>query len=306
LCSVSTAVSTGEHTIKVTSTGGGTNLLGIQIDAGATTTIALAGASVPDNANNITIGSNMSYIDYLKWTVSGTEVIEYQPNYLIGSTAYSTGTATFTQGSDAVVGIGTAFSKSLIGGLIKPTVDTAYYTVKSVTDITHLTVDRNYAPATATGVAYGIVADKIQDLDNYTYIGAITWGTNSTLSIESYESTSAVSSTGTGVNVNDANMPSTWFGGGDITDLPFYDSFSQVSSQTGQPVNVIYFLGIVGLAIGILLLLTTTTRSALLGAVGFNIVFFIGSSMNIVPMWIPFSILIVQVGIIFLYRELAT
>jgi hypothetical protein len=197
----------------------------------------------------------------------------------------------------------------MIGGLIKPTADTAYYTVSNVTNTSTLILDRVYAPATNTS-AYAILAGRIQDLDNYTYLGAITYGSNANVSIsygemESSGSTTSTSTTTGGFTINDSVMPATWYGTGDITDLPLYDNILQISLDTGQPARVIYFLGMIGLAIGVLLLLVMTTRSALLGILGFNIVFFVGSSMEIVPMWLPFSILIVQIALSYLYTQLA-
>jgi hypothetical protein len=308
LADVSAVTTTGDHQIEVYADGAD---LKLDIDGVNVDTDALGGASVSDNDNDYLL-FNYPFWDYYKHTVGGVEVCELQPNFMIGSTAYSTGTATFTQGSDAVLGFGTIFTDSLIGGLIKPTADTAYYIVEDVTDATHLTIDRNYIPATATGVAYGIFADRIQDRDNYTYYGEITWGYNTSIGLsygemESYESTSAIGSAIiNGTDMPTSSMPSTWFGNGsNVANLPFYDSFIQVSLSTGQPVQSIYFLAIIGLAIGSFLLLTTMTRSALLGALGFNIVLFVGSSMTVVPMWIPFVCMICMFGIMYLYRQVA-
>jgi hypothetical protein len=269
--------------------------------------------AIPGNANNwLWMQNNVEpYSNYIVMVINGVEVLEYRPDFMIGSTDYSVGTATFTQGSNAVLGIGTAFDNSLLGGLIKPDAGTDYYIVASVTDSTHLVLDEVYAPATAAGAAYHIYKDRVQELDNRVSYGAITWGTNTSVTITYGEMVSSGSSTApdsgvSGLDVQDALMPSTWFANGaNVVNLPFYDSFSEVASQTGQPVVVIYFMGFIGLAFGTFLLLTMTTRSALLGALGFNVVLFIGSSTTVVAMWIPFATMITMFGIMYLYKQVA-
>jgi hypothetical protein len=115
------------------------------------------------------------YFNSYKETLSGTEVLKYQPTFMLGNST-SSGTATFTQSSKSLLGIGTTFTYSMLGSLIKPTGDTAYYQIQGFTDATHLTLDRVYAPATQTST-YNIVPG-IQDQDGYDNIGIPTWGTN--------------------------------------------------------------------------------------------------------------------------------
>jgi len=65
----------------------------------------------------------------------------------------ATGTATFTSGSAAVVGVGTLFTTELnVGAKIK-TVGNNIYTVSAIADNTHLTLSAN-ASATESGVAF--------------------------------------------------------------------------------------------------------------------------------------------------------
>jgi hypothetical protein len=199
----------------------------------------------------------------------------------------------------------------MIGSLIMPVGDTYYYTVASVTDADTLTMDRVYTPATNPLVTYNIFAARVQDEDNYLYYGTITWGTNTSVAlnygeITSYSSTDAVPGSTGGYTWDTSSMPSTWFGNGsNVANLPFYDSFVEVAGQTGQPVTVIYFLAIIGLAFAIFLALVLFTRSALLGVIGFNIVLFVGASMTVVPFWIPFVCMIVMFGIMYLYRQVS-
>ena len=139
----------------------------------------------------------------------------------------------------------------------------------------------------------------------------ITWGANTNLTVTygemvSYESTTAASTADLGFDMPTSTLPSTWFAAGEnLSNLPFYDSFLSVSLSTGQPLQTIYFLAIIGFAFGVFLLLVVSTRSALLGAVGFNIVLFVGSSMSVIPMWIPFVCLVVMFGIMYLYRQVS-
>lgn len=79
-----TGVSSGEHTVKTTADG--TNLK-IYIDDVEKDSVALSGASVPDNSNNWVLMQNnvMSYLEYYKHTVGGTLIAWYQPNTIIQS-----------------------------------------------------------------------------------------------------------------------------------------------------------------------------------------------------------------------------
>ena len=67
---------------------------------------------------------------------------------------YNAGIATFTQGSNAVVGVGTDWELNMEGTQIKPDADTDWLTVLSVSSPTALTLTANYVPVTKTGVAY--------------------------------------------------------------------------------------------------------------------------------------------------------
>lgn len=139
----------------------------------------------------------------------------------------------------------------------------------------------------------------------------ITWGTNTNITITygimSGSGSSAATSAETGgFTMPTSGLPATWFAeGGNMANLPFYDSFLDVSNQTGQPVQTIYFLAIIGFAFGVWFVIGVNTRSALLAILGLNIVLFVGSSMTIIPMWLPFVLLVVQIGILYLYRQVA-
>jgi hypothetical protein len=67
------------------------------------------------------------------------------------------GTVTLTNGSNAVVGVGTSFYVYMVGGTITGTVDGVAYTVDSVTNTTHLTLTANYNEAGGSGLAYTVV-----------------------------------------------------------------------------------------------------------------------------------------------------
>src|SRR5690554_2633164 len=68
---VETAQPSGDYIAKVTAEG--TNMK-LYVDGGEKDSVALAGASVPDNANPIVFAANgtMPYVDYLKVTVNDT------------------------------------------------------------------------------------------------------------------------------------------------------------------------------------------------------------------------------------------
>jgi len=71
---------------------------------------------------------------------------------------YTTGTATFTNGSDQVVGAGGAsFAAGHVGRKIQLDADAVWHTIKSVEDATHLTLTANYSDTGGAG-AYTIRA----------------------------------------------------------------------------------------------------------------------------------------------------
>lgn len=73
---------------------------------------------------------------------------------------YVSGTCNMTNGSAAVVGVGTAFVANVaIGDGFIISGDAVYYTVASVTDDTHLALSANYAGATGTGKSYQVSRD---------------------------------------------------------------------------------------------------------------------------------------------------
>ncbi len=144
--------------------------------------------------------------------------------------------------------------------------------------------------------------DGVQD-------GTINWGTNSYISLvagipTSYASTGA-STTSAGFSMTDLTMPSQWFASGTgLASLPFYDLFNQTHTSTGIPTQTLYFIPIYGLALFAAILIMSKLRSAFLGVLALLIVLFIGSAQTVVPMWIPFFIMIVCFAIMYLYRQM--
>lgn len=69
---------------------------------------------------------------------------------------YSAGTATFTSGSTAVTGVGTAWTQAMVGLQIRVGFSTPTYTITAVTDAGDLTLDLPWSPATMTTVGYQI------------------------------------------------------------------------------------------------------------------------------------------------------
>jgi hypothetical protein len=75
----------------------------------------------------------------------------------VTTTAQSTaGTVTFTNGSTAVVGVGTAFAQSDVGRYIRRSGVAGWYRITAVANTTNLTIDPAYGAPTGAGVAYFI------------------------------------------------------------------------------------------------------------------------------------------------------
>jgi len=125
--SVTSVVSSGEHTIKVTADA--TNLK-LYIDTVEEDSVALAGASVPDNANNWVLFNDIPYVNYYKHTVGGTLISHYQPEAIISGTtlpdlegAAQNGTITFGSnpaGLSGALGIFRAESTTATGSTGTP------------------------------------------------------------------------------------------------------------------------------------------------------------------------------------------
>jgi hypothetical protein len=89
-----------------------------------------------------------------------TATISFEPNMRdMTADDYSTGSIAVTAASAAVVGTGTTFTAAMVGRtlFVDPTGGTgdgAGYKVQSFTDTTHITLENNYAGATASGKTY--------------------------------------------------------------------------------------------------------------------------------------------------------
>ena len=169
-----TGVSSGEHTIKTTADA--TNLK-IYIDTVEEDSIALSGASVPDNANNWLLVQNnvIPYMDFYKHTVGGVLITSYQPAAIIGGQTYSTGTVTGTTGTPDVIGTTTVWTSAMEGGLVLISGDSTYYTVSSVTDATNLVLTTNLGTS-PSGATYNMHPKLIDETGSNN--GMITFGSN--------------------------------------------------------------------------------------------------------------------------------
>ena len=80
---------------------------------------------------------------------------EYQTSTNGEGITYTTGTATFANGSTTVVGAGTAWANlTMAGGNIKSDTDGVWYKIQSVSDVTHLTLYAQYQQTGGVGMAY--------------------------------------------------------------------------------------------------------------------------------------------------------
>jgi hypothetical protein len=251
--------------------------------------------------------------------VGGATVAEYNPTDIVRGTTYDTGTVTVTNGDATVVGNATVWTSDMEGSTFI-SADGEYYVVDSVTDATHLELSIVYAGGTLGAQSYNMYPCLQNETTADAYVGAITWGSNTNIDI-SYGTMGVSDSTDVetsgeegGFTMPDAFMPSTWFASGDnVEDLPFYDMIRNAAvgiygadpDDLQEGVQTIYFIIIIGMAMAAFLGLVLYTRSALLGLLAMLIILFVGSSATIIPMWIPFVVLLIDIGIMFLYRQVA-
>jgi hypothetical protein len=79
---------------------------------------------------------------------------DYQNTSASSGSLYSTGTATFTQGSTGVVGIGTAWVTSMEDGVMKSNTDGVWVKILTVVNPTNITLYSLYPAAGGAGMAY--------------------------------------------------------------------------------------------------------------------------------------------------------
>lgn len=192
LCSLNSVstTTTGEKVVTAYATGGGTNLLGIQIGTGAPVTAALAGASVPDNDSNwmINNGSVSPYLGYLKMTVAGTLIAHYQPVAIISNTRVD-GTA--DAGGDV---------NTIIDAVLTQADDYWNYALVTITDTTdnlapigetayvldfasatdEITLASNLTAGVDAGDTYTVEYGTLPDREGAAQDARIGWGVNPT------------------------------------------------------------------------------------------------------------------------------
>ncbi len=266
------------------------------------------------SAGRLAIGSTS--ISHLYLGIGWTDTLQYQPNDIIVSTTFD---GTVDAGSDANTIIDAALTQAndywnFARVTILTTTDNLAPKGETsvITDFIDASDELAFTALTDTvdvgdtyRVEFGILIDRIGAED-----GIITWGIiDDDITIAYGESSSGGDDLTASVDwwdMPEAGLSSTWYANGEnVASLPGYDNFNEIATQMGMPTFIFYFWFIIGLAFGVFLLLAMFTRSALLGVVGFNVVLFIGSSMTVVAMWLPFAILVTQIGILYLYKQVS-
>lgn len=295
----------------------------LYVDGVLTDTELLSGASVSNTSDDWVFygggADGSGYINDVEIDVASINKATYAPTSIVHGVTYDTGTVTVTNGDATVVGDATAWTSSMEGSTFISS-DGNHYVVDSVTDATHLELSIVYAGGTLGAQSYNMYPCLQNETTADAYVGAITWGSNTNIDI-SYGTMGVSDSTDVetsgekgGFTMPDAFMPSTWFASGDnVEDLPFYEMIRNAAvgiygadpDDLQEGVQTIYFIIIIGMAMAAFLGLVLYTRSALLGLLAMLIILFVGSSATIIPMWIPFVVLLIDIGIMFLYRQVA-
>lgn len=100
-------------------------------------------------------GNISATVQRLIWRLAGQSAPTVAPVYSLTTNdpPYNTGTVSMTNGSAAILGIGTTFTAGMAGKSIS--INGVAYTILSFTDATHMTLTANFAEATAA-YAYNI------------------------------------------------------------------------------------------------------------------------------------------------------
>lgn len=288
-----TGVSSGEMEVKTTADG---TDLKIYIDDSEEDSMALSGASVPDNANDWLVNQNnaLPYFDYYKHTVSDVLITQYQPETIVLGEEYSTGTATFENDSDAVVGAGTTWTDGMVGSLMRSIDDSSiWFVVESVEDATHLTLATNYSDTGGADHDYDM-APRLEDLEGGNEDGAITWGANSDLDVEVGGLQSIASYTPEGTEEGDLPvilpLPGDMdlWGSEDPIDIPWLPPslVTPAAFLLGWGDNTLVGVLVMFAAIGVGVGVAIATGSALLAAVAVGVGLAVGASTGAVGWWV--------------------
>lgn len=136
--------------------------------------------------------------------------------------------------------------------------------------------------------------------------GTITWGSNTSVTIaygamSSSANTSYAQAAQHSMTIPTQSIPSTWFASGaGVANLPFYEVVNQAATATGITPQTWYVIFLAALAFIAAAILGGITQSGLIFLIVADGILFMGSSMTIIPMWIPFSVAIASTGLIFL------
>lgn len=317
-------VESGQHDIKVALSGG---TFSISID-GATEVAdddydeADFAGEVPGNGNDWLIMDNsttqfMSYMGYYKHTTAIGEVslkVHYEPaTMLISTQVNGTCTANGAVGSLTDDVNLTQADGYWIGSYIIIT-DTGNGVPDGehswVTAFDQGTSTITFAPAmtaaTEIGDTFTVVFSSLIDLVDGDENGAIIWGTNANVTltygeIVSYSATASTAGVEPGYEAPEADMPAEWYGTAtNIENLPLYDMFNGIATETGIPVQTMYIFIITGVCFAFSVAGFLMFNSVMAAVVGIGVGLGIGSAMTIVPLWIMFTYLIMAIGIVFL------
>ena len=308
-----TVVDSSSNVLNGTATGctwaGGVSYLsidGIIYDAGLIKTI-------PSSVNDWIIYPN-PYWNYFKYSISGVEIIKYQPTYMVGTKSYTTGTAKFINGSTSVVGSSSvAWDQTMVKCIIKRDADGTYYVIDSVDEDTKIiTLSTAYIGSSVTG-AYTI-SPGLEDLDN-NYNGIITLGTNTGLTIMygtivSYIPISGVDTTeDIGFNapvIGGAPFLAAWFSsneGSQLSELPLYGMYYDTSTGSGIPVATLYVFTNLFFMIFFTTLVIVKTRTIFMGLLAGDMVVLLGIFQHVYPAWILLPLIVISIGVVFIWRQ---
>lgn len=159
-----TGVSSGEHTVKTIADS--TNMT-IYVDDVLKDSVALSGASVPNNVNNwITCSANATpYFNYISENVSGLEVLRYQPNNIIQGTVLPNRASGGDYGT-ITWGANPAGITVTVGGLLPVTAPVGVSEAQESTFVPSVSVDMQTTGTEGTNFPlYGLFKSLLNDFN---------------------------------------------------------------------------------------------------------------------------------------------
>jgi hypothetical protein len=137
------------------------------------------------------------------------------------------------------------------------------------------------------------------------YLATINWGTNP--ACVTFTTTGEITSGLVGSSAGNTSWVSTfnligWYDA-DLTDLPFYDTFTEKSIEMGMPAQSLYLIMMMGTCVAVGLGVLVFTGSAMLSIIATGATMMAATNTEVVSIWMVLTFAIVSLSVLYLSRQ---